>query len=78
MVKINTTGIIENSEHSGHQVRIESDVEGTGGYLIYEWWDGSTGPNSESAFDTWVATLDDVSKFIAESGWKVLWQIGLG
>lgn len=74
MVKINTTGTVINSEHPSHQVRVEYDAEKTGGYFIFEWWDGSGGPHSNRAFDSWVETLSGVSQFIAESGWKIRWQ----
>jgi hypothetical protein len=74
MVKINSIGIIVNSEHLAHQIRVEHDAEKTSGYFIFEWWDGSDGTNPSGAFDSWVETLDDVSQFIAESGWNIHWQ----
>jgi len=74
MIKVNTVGVIVNSEHSAHQIRVEYDAEDTGGYFIYEWWSGSDGPNLHKGFDSWVETLDGVSQFIVESGWKIRWQ----
>jgi hypothetical protein len=74
MIKINLTGIIENSVHPTHKIRVEYDAEDTGGYFIYEWREDSNGPNPHKAFDSWVETLDAVSQFIAESGWKIHWQ----
>lgn len=74
MVKINAIGTIVNSEHSGHQIRVMYDAEKTGGYFIFEWWDDSDGLNPSSAFDSWVETLEGVSRFIAESGWNIHWQ----
>jgi hypothetical protein len=74
MVKINAVGTIVNSEHPAHQIRVEYDAEKTGGYFIFEWWDGSDGPNPGRAFDSWIETLDGVSEFIVESGWNIHWQ----
>lgn len=67
-------GAIQNSAKSGHMVRIDDDTENSGGFLILEWWDGSTGPNANGAFDSWVDSEAAVSKFLDETGWCIVWR----
>lgn len=45
-------GRIINSSKPHHMVRVEDDAANTGGFLIYEWWAGSSGPNENHAFDS--------------------------
>jgi hypothetical protein len=34
------------------------DRANTGGFLVLEWWNGSTGPNKNFAFDSWVESAE--------------------
>jgi hypothetical protein len=72
-VPVGSVGRVTNSTRSGHCVRVEDDRDNTGGFLIFEWWVGAGGPNEQGAFDSWVATADDLLAFIQESGWKIDW-----
>ena len=45
-------GAIQNSTKPGHMVRIDDDSANSGGFLILEWWEGSTGPNVNGAFES--------------------------
>lgn len=67
-------GTVTNSEHPNHRVRVVDDSKGTGGFLIFEWWDGSNGPNENRAFDSWVETREDLEAFFREGGWNVEWK----
>lgn len=55
-------------------VRVEDDAANTGGFLVYEWWAGSSGPNENHAFDSWVESTEDLARFMKESGWIIQWQ----
>ena len=66
-------GAVTNSDRPGHRVRVQDDRENTGGFLIFEWWHGSNGPNESGAFDSWVQTQDDLISFIQHSGWQIDW-----
>jgi hypothetical protein len=72
-IPLEVVGIICNSDKPGHRVLISSDAEDTGGLFVYEWWAGSTGPNADHAFDSWVSNRDELHKFFEESGWYVQW-----
>ena len=74
--KIGIVGIVTNGEHPNMRIRIEDDSPNTRGFLIYQWWNGSNGPNAENAFDDWVESEDDLSKYLEESGWIIEWQQG--
>jgi hypothetical protein len=50
------------------------DRKATGGFLIYEWWTESNGPNHKGAFDSWVESEAALERFIVESGWVVQWR----
>lgn len=54
-------------------MRVEDDSENTGGFLVFERWVDSGGPNNEGAFDSWVENLESLGKFFVESGWDVKW-----
>ena len=73
-IRIGIVGIVTNGEYPNMRIRIEDDSENTGGFLIYQWWEGSNGPNAQNAFDDWVETKDTLGKYLAESGWVVEWQ----
>lgn len=68
-----SVGAIQNSAKTGHMLRVEDDTGNSGGFLIFEWWDGSAGPNANGVFDSWVDSEEGVSKFLDESGWCVVW-----
>lgn len=72
-IPLEIVGTILNSHHIGHQVRVSDDSENTGGFLIFEWWRGSNGPNAGNAFDSWVENREDLEKYFQESGWEVKW-----
>lgn len=72
-IPLGVTGEITNSAHPGHRVRVESDEENTGGFLIYVWWEASEGPNANGAFDGWAETMQETEKYFQESGWKIAW-----
>lgn len=72
-IPIEVIGTILNSRHAGHKVRVSDDSENTGGFLIFEWWQGSDGPNAANAFDSWVEKKADLEEFFLETGWVVQW-----
>ena len=67
-------GAIQNSTKPGHMVRVDDDSANSGGFLILEWWEGSTGPNGNGAFDSWVDNELAMSKFLQETGWCIVWS----
>jgi hypothetical protein len=67
-------GAIQNSGKSGHMVRVDDDTGNSGGFLILEWRDGSTGPNANGAFDSWVDSEAGVTKFLDETDWCIVWR----
>ncbi len=71
---VGVEGEILNSDRTGHIVTVADDNVNTGGFLIFERWSGSNGPNAKGAFDSWVQTEADVGKFFAEAGWMVAWR----
>ena len=73
-IPIGIVGRVANSSQRNHFVRVAHDVDGTNGYLIFEWWDGSNGPNENQAFDGWVKDREDLVKYFEESNWEVVWQ----
>ena len=73
-VPIGVEGEILNSDRAGHIVTVADDNANTGGFLIFERWIGSNGPNAEGAFDSWVQSEVDLGKFFAEAGWEVSWR----
>jgi hypothetical protein len=72
-VSVGVQGHILNSNRSGHMVRVEDDRPGSGGYLIFERWRGSDGPNGSGEFDSWVSNEAALAAFFAEAGWHVEW-----
>jgi len=55
-------------------VLVKDDTQSTGGFLIFEWWVGSAGPNRNDAFDSWVEDKKSLEQFFAESDWVVEWE----
>lgn len=73
-IPLDTEGIIKNSEHPSHKVLVRDDHENTGGYLIFEWWEKSGGPNENEAFDDWVENSNALEQYFVESGWLIEWK----
>jgi hypothetical protein len=73
-IPLEVEGQVINSSHIGHTVKVADDQEATGGFLIYEWWQESSGPNQNGAFDSWVESEADLEQFFVESGWVVQWS----
>ena len=73
-IPIGVQGRVINAPQQGLTLLLENDSQNTGGFLIYQWWNGSQGPNEHGAFDDWVASLDGVEQFIANNGWSVDWD----
>jgi len=67
-------GRVLNSNHSVHVVRVEDDRRKSGGFFVYERWVGSTGPNSDGEYDSWVQDEASLKQFFAESGWSMNWD----
>ena len=74
MIPFEREGRVLNSSHDGHIVRVSGDAENTGGFVIFERWDGSSGPNGRGEFDSWVEDEKSLSDFFAEAGWQILWE----
>jgi hypothetical protein len=72
-IPLETVGLIRNSDKHNHKVRVADDSESTGGFLVYEWWQGSDGPNQDFAFDSWVESELALQQFFKETGWLVQW-----
>ena len=73
-IPIGIEGQIQNSELPAHRVLVQADSEYTGGFFVYEWWDGASGPNHNAAFDSWVEDKTALIGFFVQSGWEVDWQ----
>lgn len=74
VIKIDSVGDVLNSARVGHKIRVVDDSTASGGFIIYEWWDDSGGPNAQGAFDAWVPNADSLRRFFTEAGWSVEWQ----
>lgn len=72
-VPAGVVGAILNSEKPGHHVKVVDDAANTGGYLIYEWWNGSDGPSDAGGFDSWVENAVQLQRFVEEAGWEIEW-----
>ena len=73
-IPIGIEGYISNSEYHSHVVVVQDDTDNTGGFLIFESWAGSSGPNPSGAFDSWVESISALEQFFAESGWVIQWK----
>jgi hypothetical protein len=73
-IPLRIEGRVLNSEHIGHMVRVESDRANTGGFLIFQRWSGSSGPNGNGEFDDWVENEASLEDYFSESGWQVQWE----
>lgn len=74
-IPLGAEGRVLNSSLSGHVVRVEDDSGNTGGFLVYERWDGSDGPNANGEFDDWVENEASLERYFAEAGWEVEWTV---
>jgi len=72
-IPIGIEGRILNGEHLEMRVRVEDDSANTGGYLVYQWWSGSAGPNTNGAFDDWVESMEQLEEYFMETGWRIQW-----
>lgn len=72
-IQIDAVGDVLNSRRVGHRIKVVDDADSTGGFLIYEWWEGSDGPNGQAAFDSWVPDEDSLRRFFTEAGWSIAW-----
>ena len=73
-IPIGKVGRITNCGRKSHFVRVEDDQVNTGGFLVYEWWDSSDGPNSDGAFDDWVEKAEHLASYFRESNWHIDWE----
>jgi len=73
-ILIDTIGTVLNSTESGHKVKVVDDSSNTGGFLIYEWWEGSDGLNEQGAFDCWVQDQYALRSFFDEAEWIIEWS----
>jgi hypothetical protein len=73
-VPVGVKGRIVDPTKPGHFVRVEDDRVNTGGFLVYEWWQGSNGPNADGAHDSWVESEAALYQYFQESGWVIQWQ----
>jgi len=73
-IPVNIEGKLRDSAHGDHRVIVRSDADATGGFLIYEWWTGSAGPNEHAAFDAWVEDEIALEAYFAEAGWQIDWD----
>jgi hypothetical protein len=73
-IPIGVVGKIRNGDHSEMCVRVEDDTKSTGGYLVYQWWKNSNGPNTGGAFDDWVESKQQLDEYFAATGWSIDWE----
>lgn len=74
-IPLHIDGRVLNASHPDHFVRVVDDHGNTGGFLVYERWKGSDGPNEEGAFDSWVESEKALERFFTESKWLVEWNL---
>jgi hypothetical protein len=73
-IQVGIVGRVANSERPGHFIRVQDDRDNTSGFLVFEWWDGSDGPNPGSAFDTRVENEADLRALVEQAGWQIDWD----
>ncbi len=73
-IPIGVVGKIQNGEHADMRVRVEDDTTNTGGYLVYQWWKNSEGPNADGAFDDWVESKKQLEDYFVSTGWWIDWE----
>ena len=72
-IPIGVIGKIRNGEHAEMHVRVEDDAKSTGGYLVYQLWKNSGGPNADGAFDDWVESKKQLEDYFDSTGWSIDW-----
>jgi hypothetical protein len=72
-IPVGLEGHILDSKHAGHVIRVEDDIANTGGFLVFQRWSGSDGPNGNGEFDDWVENLEALESYFVESGLQVHW-----
>lgn len=75
-IRFGIQGRVANSAKPNHRVWFVDDKEQSGGFLIFETWDGANGPNQHGAFDDWVESRADVDAYVQESNWIIVWDNG--
>jgi hypothetical protein len=73
-IMLGIPGKVLNGAHPNMMIRVDDDAANTGGYLIFQWWDGSNGPNEHGAFDDWVESQAALERYFALTGWSVEWM----
>jgi hypothetical protein len=73
-IPIGISGRVTNSDRDEHFVRVEDDTSNTGGFLIFEQWRGSAGPNANGSFDSWVEDRQTLERLFKDAGWQVQWS----
>lgn len=70
---LNVVGKILSGRETGFFVKVQHDLDDTGGYYIF------TSRHSDfkgpETFDAWVESYDDVVAFFQESKWLVEWNL---
>lgn len=68
--EIGVLGRILTGSDAGWFVEVVDDTDSSGGFLIltHEHLD-----RSGNGHDSWVETLDDVKRYLDESGWEIEW-----
>jgi len=74
MIQVGVVGSVLNGRHPDMKVEVIDDTNVTGGFLIFQWWPDSGGPNSHGAFDDWVESREALERYWQESGWLVRWD----
>ena len=72
-ILLETVGSILNSAKQSHMIRVSDDSANTGGFLIFQWWKGSTGPSQNAAFDDWVEDEQELNRYFDQSSWEIRW-----
>lgn len=69
-IKKSVEGTIVSGTKAGYRIRIDDDLENTGGFLIIFWKPDAPHVGA----DYWVELYSDIMPFFVESGWKVEWE----
>ena len=76
-IPIGVVGRIKNGEHAKMLVRVVDVSANTGGYLVYQWWPNSVGPNPDGAFDDWVESLKQLEEYFISTNWSIDWDYSI-